>query len=103
MNRMSKATRFSTICSRKAPAWISPAARATPARLQAAITAINELSSTLIIYDSGTITMPVKIYLAVLDGEFGLAAALSTILLLLSGICVYAVFRFAEGRETAFV
>ena len=41
--------------------------------------------------------------LAVLDGEFGLAAALSTILLLLSGICVYAVFRFAEGRETAFV
>lgn len=71
--------------------------------LMSFITAINELSSTLIIYDSGTITMPVKIYLAVLDGEFGLAAALSTILLLLSGICVYAVFRFAEGRETAFV
>lgn len=71
--------------------------------LMSFITAINELSSTLIIYDSGTITMPVKIYLAVLDGEFGLAAALSTILLLLSGICVYAVFRFAEGRESAFV
>ena len=71
--------------------------------LMSFITAINELSSTLIIYDSGTITMPVKIYLAVLDGEFGLATALSTILLLLSGICVYAVFRFAEGRETAFV
>lgn len=71
--------------------------------LMSFITAINELSSTLIIYDSGTVTMPVKIYLAVLDGEFGLAAALSTILLLLTGICVYAVFRFADSRETAFV
>lgn len=71
--------------------------------LMSFITAINELSSTLIIYDSSTITMPVKIYLAVLDGEFGLAAALSTVLLLLTGACVYAVFRFADSRETAFV
>ena len=45
--------------------------------LMSFITAINELSGTLIIYDAGTLTMPVKIYLAVLDGEFGLAAALS--------------------------
>jgi iron(III) transport system permease protein len=67
------------------------------------ITAINELSGTLIIYDSGTITMPVKIYLAVLDGEFGLAAALSTVLLLCTGVCVYAVFRFADNRESAFI
>lgn len=71
--------------------------------LMSFITAINELSSTLIIYDSGTITMPVKIYLAVLDGEFGLAAALSTVLLLCTGLCVYAVFRFAENRDSAFV
>jgi iron(III) transport system permease protein len=67
------------------------------------ITAINELSSTLILYDSGTITMPVKIYLAVLDGEFGLAAALSTVLLLCTGVCVYAVFRFADNRDSAFI
>lgn len=67
------------------------------------ITAINELSGTLIIYDSGTITMPVQIYLAVLDGEFGLAAAFSTVLLLCTGICVYAVFRFADNRESTFV
>jgi iron(III) transport system permease protein len=67
------------------------------------ITAINELSSTLILYDAGTITMPVKVYLAVLDGEFGLAAALSTILLLSTGACVYAVFRFAENRNSAFI
>lgn len=71
--------------------------------LMSFITAINELSSTLIIYDSGTLTMPVKIYLAVLDGEFGLAAALSTVLLVCTGICVYAVFRFAENRDSAFL
>jgi iron(III) transport system permease protein len=70
--------------------------------LMSFITAINELSSTLILYDSGTITMPVKVYVAVLDGEFGLAAALSTILLLSTGACVYAVFRFAENRSSAF-
>jgi len=47
--------------------------------------------------------MPVKIYLAVLDGEFGLAAALSTVLLLCTGVCVYAVFRFADNRDSAFI
>jgi iron(III) transport system permease protein len=71
--------------------------------LMSFITAINELSSTLIIYSSGTITMPVKIYLAVLDGEFGLAAALSTVLLASTGACVYAVFRFADNRDSAFL
>lgn len=67
------------------------------------ITAINELSGTLILYDAGTITMPVSIYLAVLDGEFGLAAALSTVLLLCTGVCVYLVFRFTENRDSAFI
>jgi iron(III) transport system permease protein len=67
------------------------------------ITAINELSSTLLLYTGATATMPIKIYSAVLDGEFGLAAALSTILLVSSGICVFIVFRFSESREGAFV
>jgi iron(III) transport system permease protein len=67
------------------------------------ITAINELSSTLLLYTGATTTMPIKIYGAVLDGEFGLAAALSTILLVSSGICVFVVFRFSENREGAFV
>jgi iron(III) transport system permease protein len=67
------------------------------------ITAINELSSTLLLYTGATATMPIKIYSAVLDGEFGLAAALSTILLVSSGICVFVVFRFSENREGAFV
>jgi len=71
--------------------------------LMSFITAINELSGTLIIYGSGTLTMPVKIYLAVLDGEFGLAAAVSSVLLLSTGLCVYAVFRFADNRDAAFL
>lgn len=71
--------------------------------LMSFITAINELSSTLILYTSRTVTMPVKIYISVLDGEFGLAAALSTILLLCTGACVYAVFHFAEDRDSSFI
>ena len=67
------------------------------------ITAINELSSTLLLYTGGTTTMPVKVYNAVLDGEFGIAAALSTILLLSSGVCVYVVMRFSQSKESAFV
>lgn len=71
--------------------------------LMSFITAINELSSTLILYTSRTVTMPVKIYISVLDGEFGVAAALSTILLLCTGTCVYAVFRLAEDRDSSFI
>ncbi|MFK7993397.1 MAG: ABC transporter permease [Granulosicoccus sp.] len=67
------------------------------------ITAINELSSTLILYNGKTITMPVHIYVSVLDGEFGIAAALSTILLVSTGICVYVVFRFSGGNKSAFL
>lgn len=67
------------------------------------ITAINELSSTLLLYTARTTTMPVRIYSAVLDGEFGIAAALSTILLASSGLCVFVVFRFSQSKEGAFV
>jgi iron(III) transport system permease protein len=47
--------------------------------------------------------MPVRIYLSVLDGEFGTAAALSTILLVASGAAVYAVYRVSGRDERAFV
>ena len=47
--------------------------------------------------------MPVRIYLSVLDGEFGTAAALSTILLAASGIAVYAIYRVSGRNEGAFV
>jgi iron(III) transport system permease protein len=71
--------------------------------LMSFITAINELSSSLILYVGRTMTMPVRIYLSVLDGEFGPAAALSTILLVASGIAVYAVFRVSGRNENAFL
>jgi len=66
------------------------------------ITAINELSSTLVLYVGRTMTMPVRIYLSVLDGEFGTAAALSTILLVTTGLAVFVIFRVSEARESAF-
>jgi iron(III) transport system permease protein len=71
--------------------------------LMSFITAINELSSSLILYVGRTMTMPVRIYLSVLDGEFGTAAALSTILLLASGVAVFLVFRITGKKEGAFV
>ena len=71
--------------------------------LMSFITAINELSSSLILYVGRTMTMPVRIYLSVLDGEFGTAAALSTILLVASGIAVFLVFRITGKKEGAFV
>jgi iron(III) transport system permease protein len=71
--------------------------------LMSFITAINELSSSLILYVGRTMTMPVRIYLSVLDGEFGTAAALSTILLVASGVAVYAVYWVSGRNESAFV
>ncbi len=69
--------------------------------LMSFITAINELSSSLILYVGRTMTMPVRIYLSVLDGDFGTAAALSTILLAATGIAVYTVLHVSGRNESA--
>ena len=71
--------------------------------LMSFITAINELSSSLILYVGRTMTMPVRIYLSVLDGQFGTASALSTILLAATGVAVFVVFRISDRKESAFV
>ena len=71
--------------------------------MMAFVTAINELSSSIILYVGGTMTMPVRIYLSVLDGEYGTASALSTILLVATGIAVYVVFRISGTKERAFI
>lgn len=65
------------------------------------VTAINELSSSLVLYVGSTMTMPVRIYLLILDGDFGTAAAMSSILLLLSGLAIYLAFRFLGRNEQA--
>ena len=46
------------------------------------ITVINELSSSVILYSGRTRTMSVAIYTEVVRGNYGTAAALSTILIL---------------------
>jgi iron(III) transport system permease protein len=65
------------------------------------ITAMNELSSSLVLYVGRTVTMPVRIYIAVLDGEYGVASALSTMLLAVTAIAVYAAFVLSGRRERA--
>jgi len=63
------------------------------------VTAINELSSSLVLYVGSTMTIPVRIYLLILDGDFGTAAAMSTLLLLISGSAVYIAFRLMGRNE----
>ncbi|HET7838451.1 MAG TPA: iron ABC transporter permease, partial [Rectinemataceae bacterium] len=57
------------------------------------VTSMNELSASILLYVGRTMTMPIKIYLSVLDGYFGTASAMSTILLLVTGISLYLVNR----------
>ncbi|MBM6592502.1 ABC transporter permease [Microvirga pudoricolor] len=65
------------------------------------VTAINELSSSLVLYVGSTATMPVRIYIAINDGDYGTAAALSTVLLLISGAAIYCAFRLMGRDERA--
>jgi iron(III) transport system permease protein len=69
--------------------------------LMSFVTAMNELSSSLVLYVGSTITMPVRIYLSVMDGEYGTASALSTILLAMTVVAVYAAFHLSGRKESA--
>ncbi len=67
------------------------------------VTAMNELSSSLVLYVGSTMTMPVKIYLSVLDGEYGTAGALSTILIVVTATAVYAALRLSGNEARALI
>jgi iron(III) transport system permease protein len=67
------------------------------------VTSMNELSASILLYVGKTITLPIKIYLSVLDGYFGTASAMSTILLLVTGIALYAVNRWSGRTSEAIV
>ena len=69
--------------------------------LMSLVTAMNELSSSLVLYVGRTVTMPVRIYLAVLDGEYGTASALSTILLALTVTAVAGAFALSGRKQSA--
>lgn len=65
------------------------------------VTSMNELSSSILLYVGKTMTMPIKIYLSVVDGYFGTASAMSTILLVVTGIAMFIVNKyFNRGSET---
>lgn len=69
--------------------------------LMSLVTAMNELSSSLVLYVGGTVTLPVRIYLAVLDGEYGLASALASILLALTVAAVGGAFLLSGRRQAS--
>ncbi len=66
------------------------------------VTSMNELSASILLYVGRTMTMPIKVYLSVLDGYFGTASAMSTILLVVTGLALYLVNRWT-GRSGASV
>jgi iron(III) transport system permease protein len=66
------------------------------------VTAVNELSSSIILYVGRTMTMPIRVYLSVLDGYFGPASALSTILLIATGLSLYVANKMTGLGKTAF-
>ena len=68
--------------------------------LMSFVTAMNELSASLVLYVGGTITMPVRIYLSVMDGEYGTASAIASILLFLTVLSVYAAFRLSGRKQS---
>jgi len=68
------------------------------------VTSMNELSASILLYVGKTMTMPIKVYLSVLDGFFGTASAMSTILLLVTGVALYLVNRLSgKGGEAVVV
>ncbi len=65
------------------------------------VTAVNEISASILLYVGRTMTMPIRIFLSVMDGYFGPASALSTILLLVTGIALFIANKFSgTGRES---
>ena len=67
------------------------------------VTAINEVSSSILLYVGRTMTMPIRIYLSVLDGYFGPASAMSTILLAVTGVSLFILNRFFGLRKESLV
>jgi iron(III) transport system permease protein len=65
------------------------------------VTSMNELSASILLYVGKTMTMPIKIYLSVMDGYFGTASAMSTILLVVTGVSLFIVNKyFNRGSDT---
>jgi iron(III) transport system permease protein len=67
------------------------------------VTAVNELSASIVLYVGKTVTMPVIIYQQVLDGSFGPASALATILLASTGVALFVVLKVIGAERESLV
>ena len=63
------------------------------------ITMITELSTSILLYTSRTQTMTIAIYTQVIRGNYGIAAALATILSLLTLIALIIFMKLSKGKE----
>lgn len=62
---------------------------------------INELSASAVLFTGKTVTMPVRIYQSVTNGDFGPAAALSTVLLLMTAAGILLI-QYVTRRNEVF-
>lgn len=67
------------------------------------VTAINEVSTTILLYVGKTMTMPIRIFLSAVDGYYGQASAMSTILMAATAVALYVVNRFLGGSRESLV
>lgn len=66
------------------------------------VTIITELSTGIILYNTSTITLTIAIYTYVTRGNYGIASALSTILLFFTTASLLIFMRVSKGRDFEF-
>lgn len=66
------------------------------------VTIITELSTAIILYNRGTITLTLSIYVQVSRGSYGTAAAYATVLNLITVISLFIFMKFSKTKEIAF-
>ena len=69
-----------------------------PGALLSFISSITELSASLMIYNFRTVTMSIKIYTEICKGNFGVASAMSTILLMSAVVVLGILFKVSKGN-----
>jgi iron(III) transport system permease protein len=62
-------------------------------------TVTRELNATILLYGPGTTTLPIQVFLEVLQGKFGRASALGTVLMAMTFIPVLILFRYLGKDE----
>lgn len=63
------------------------------------VTMISELSTAILLYVGRTRTLTVEIYTQIIRGNYGISAALSTILTLLTVLSLVAFYKISKGEE----